>query len=131
MPAPDQDEARSRLRAAIAYRDLGRVKAAAKLSVSPATLDRMTGKRGKETRALTWDDLWQAAAALDLPAEWFSADYERMAEIVTEGPIVKQRETPPIPGETGRRVASLPPTPSRRRRAGSAQAKDDVAGGQR
>lgn len=131
MSRPDQAEARLRLRAAIAYRDLGRADAAARLNVSPATLDRMTGKRGQETKALTWDDLFRVAEVFQLPPEWFSADLSRLAEIVTEGPVVRRRADAALPapqGELGRLAQDDAPNSADHQQPGRRAAADDPPG---
>lgn len=92
MASPDQAETAARLRAAMAYGGLSRDQAADVLNVSKPTLDRMTGRKGAESRQVPWNDLWRIAEAAGLPPEFFSADFDRLDEIVPEGmPVVVRR----------------------------------------
>lgn len=62
------------------------------LNVSKPTLDRMTGRKGTESRDVPWNDLWKIADEAGLPPEFFSADFDRLDEIVPEGmPVVVRR----------------------------------------
>lgn len=131
MAEPDAEEAARRLRAALAYKGLTRAQAADALSVSLATLDRMTGRRGDEKKTPSWNDLWKAAEACDLPPEWFSADLDRLAEIVTEGPVVRRRVgagLPAPPGDLGRLGEADAPTGADRQPRTRRRAADDPPG---
>ena len=89
---PDPEEAARRLRAAIAYVGVTQEDAAKALGVSVATLARMLARKGIETRALTWAELWRAADNLGLPRAWFTADIARIHEVVPD-------EMPHFPGD--------------------------------
>lgn len=80
---PDPIEAGRRARAALGYSGIQRKAAAAAVNVSQATLGRILDGSRTET---TWEDLWRLADACGLPREWFSADFDRLAEIVSDGP---------------------------------------------
>lgn len=66
----------------MAYGNLSRQQAADAIDESPGTLDRICGKKGKETRIASWDQLWALADAARMPREFFSADFERLGEVV-------------------------------------------------
>lgn len=72
----------------MAYAGFKRPELAKKAHVSPATLDRITGK---PQRGAEWSDLWRIADACGLDREWFSADLSRLHEIVTDGPTFARR----------------------------------------
>lgn len=82
MTAPDRIEAGRRARAALAYSKVRVRQVAADLNVSEMTVHRMLAGSRKET---SWDDLWAIADLCGLPREWFSADLDRLIEIVPEG----------------------------------------------
>lgn len=69
----------------MAYADIKRSELAALLDYSESTIDRMTGRRNTAARETDWRDLWKIADACDVPREWFTADIERLHEIVPEG----------------------------------------------
>jgi transcriptional regulator with XRE-family HTH domain len=89
--APSPQELARRLRAALAYGGLSRAEAAEILSVSLATLDRITGRKGTEFKPASWTQLWAIADEVDLPREWFSADLQRLDEIPLPGMPVFSR----------------------------------------
>lgn len=98
----DPHEVARRVRAAMSYGDLSRDAAAAAMHVSPSTLDRIAGKRTSRPRGADWAELWRLADASGLPREWFSADLERLPEIVTDGPTFTRPE--PARAEMTRRL---------------------------
>lgn len=69
----------------MAYGNVGRVEMAAELGYSRATLDRMTGGRSGQPRTVDWSDLWRIADYCGVPREWFTAEIDRLWEIVPEG----------------------------------------------
>lgn len=75
------------------YGKLKRAEAAAIMAIEPATLDRIMGTKGPETKLATWQQLWRLAEHVGLPPEWFSADLTRLDEIVPPGlpTVVKAR----------------------------------------
>jgi hypothetical protein len=107
----------------MAYGGIKRLQAAELMDTTPGTLDRILGTKGSETKTATWDQLMKLAAAVDLPPEWFSADLNRLPEIVPAGSAIFVRPAdggaPPIPGATGRRLQGGSPTRSDHQRPGS------------
>lgn len=91
MQEPEQPETARRIKAALAYGNVSRGDAARVMDVSKAHLDRFTAKEPRY--APSWDQLWRLADRCGLPPEWFSADLTRIAEIVSEGPMLKRRVT--------------------------------------
>lgn len=69
----------------MAYANIRRAELAAQLDYSEATLDRMTGRRAGSPRDVDWRVLWRIADACGVPREWFTADIDRLWEIVPEG----------------------------------------------
>jgi transcriptional regulator with XRE-family HTH domain len=78
----ERAEAGRRARAAVAYSGLGDKAVAAAMGFSTSTLQRIYSGQREQT---AWDDLWAIADACSVPREWFSADIERLGEIVAEG----------------------------------------------
>lgn len=86
----DPEEVARRVSAARAYARLGRQELADALHISASTLDHIEGKR-RSFRGAEWSELWAIADACGLPREWFSADFSRLAEIVSDGPTFPAR----------------------------------------
>lgn len=82
----------------MAYAGLKRDMLASRAHITTSTLDRITGK---PTRGANSDDLWRIADACGLPREWFTADLERLWEIVPPGRPVFVR-----PDDARRRLAA-------------------------
>lgn len=130
MPGPDDwTETARRVRAAMAYGRIGRVEAAEVMETTPATLDRIIGTKGGETKLATWQQLWRLAARVELPPEWFAADLGRLPEIVPPGmpTVVKEPAAAGVVDDTAARaaIAAANAGPPRRRSAaarGSARA---------
>lgn len=66
----------------MAYGSVTRTDAAAAMNVSASHLDRFTAKTAGY--APNWEQLWALADLAGLPREWFSADLERLGDIVPE-----------------------------------------------
>lgn len=85
------------MRAAIAYAGKGQQPAMAALNVSRAGLGRLLHTKGKDRKAITWDDLWKVAAVCGVGHEWFTADFSRLEEIVPPGmPTFTKPSTPTL-----------------------------------
>lgn len=117
--ADDFTEMARRIRAAMAYGDVSRERAAVVMKVSTGDLSRLYGKKGKETKSATVQQLWDLADEAGLPAEFFSADLTRLVDIVAPGEPV--RSTPRDPGEIAAEAARLledtrTPSPARGKR---------------
>lgn len=80
---PDPEEAAARINAAAAYANLDRAKMAQALGMSPATYDRMTGKRSGK-RGATWTECARVAEITGLPYAFFSVEFERLPEIAPQ-----------------------------------------------
>lgn len=80
---PDPAEAAARINAAAAYANLSRAEMAEALGVSPATYDRMTGKR-QATRGATWPECQRVAELTGLPYAFFSVDWARLPEVAPD-----------------------------------------------
>jgi len=81
MSAPEHQETGRRIRAALAYGRVPRKDAAAAMHVQESHLDRYTS-RTDERYTPGWEDLWNLADLCGLPREFFSADFDRLSEIV-------------------------------------------------
>lgn len=86
---PDWEETARRVRAAAAYAGMKAPAAAAALKVSEGSYYRVIGTKGAERRSVGWKDLMDFAERCGLPRDWFTADFNRLGEIVTE-PLVTQ-----------------------------------------
>lgn len=86
VPTPQQPEVGRRLRAAMAYGSLPIAAAAFAMDVSESHLSRFTDRKAQPgDYAPTWQQLWAVADACGLPRDWFSADLDRLGDIVPEG----------------------------------------------
>lgn len=112
----------------MSYAGMNRTDAAAAMGTTPGTLDRITGRKGGETKLATWQQLWQLAERAGLPTEWFAADFDRMREIVPPGlPVVTPGSVGAGVDDTAAReaIAAAEAGPAVRRRSvarGSARA---------
>lgn len=97
MPRVDSDgdvwEVARRVRAAMAYLDVDRLELARILNISPATLDRISGKRSGLPRGATEREQALIAEACGLPPDWFRCDLDRLNEIPLPGALVSRPET--------------------------------------
>lgn len=115
MLAPDQDEARRRVRAAFAYADINQAEAQRLLSMGRSSVARLTGKKGGEIKPVAWEDLWKVADICKLPREFFGADLSKLGQILPESvPRPPRRSAddvlPAPPGDLGRDAGGSQPT---------------------
>jgi hypothetical protein len=112
---PNQTEMRKRIRAALNYSGIPGITAGERLNMSRSDFQRLIGRKGGDRRAITWTDVWRFAALCEdsLPPEFFTADFDRLREIVPAGmPPFKRPEgaAPPAPPGQPRRPREVPPT---------------------
>lgn len=90
------------MRAAIAYAGKGQQPAMDALNYSRATLARLLDTKGGDRKTIEWSDLWKLADVCGLPREWFTADFERLYEIVPDGmPTFTRSAAAPPPAPPG------------------------------
>jgi hypothetical protein len=140
LSLPETAEIARRVRAAMAYGDIGRPAAAAAMHVSTAQLDRFTGKKGKgELRRPELEQLWMLADECGLPRDFFLADLDRLTETVPDGlprfgprtPRAGDAPAPGPPGELGRRAETPPTTDADRERQQTRPGPDAASGSDR
>lgn len=132
MRDPDPELVARRVRAARSYAKLSRKRLAAAINVSPSTLDLIEGKRSVQ-RGASWTELANIAAACGLPADFFTADFERLDRIPQQGvprlPTPREAgSTPAPPGELGHRARDPAPMPQDRARRATRKAEDSQRG---
>jgi transcriptional regulator with XRE-family HTH domain len=123
----EQPEVARRIRAALAYGDIGRVQAAELLGASQSTLARYISGRTHYKPDLQL--LWGLADACGLPREWFVADLSRLVEIVPAGlPVFSRPRAADLsegpPGELGRIARGEQTTAPSHPQSGSARDTD-------
>lgn len=108
----------------MAYADIKRADLADQLGYSEATLDRMTGRRAGAPRDVDWRVLWKIADACGVPREWFTADFDRLYEVVPEGmPVFVRRARRGAAAE----VSRLAEAAARRRESSETQGAEAPA----
>lgn len=118
----NQLEAEKRIRAAMGYAAMSRADAAKAMNVSPGTLDRFTGKKGKERATPSWEQLWALAEACELSPDWFGADLQRLHEIVPDGtPTLVRPRTPKEIAQAAALRRSEQQPPSREDQSGTGE----------
>lgn len=108
---PNQAEMPRRIRAALNYCGLTRTDAAKALDLSRSDFQRLIARKGDQRKPISWTDVWRVAALCEdaLPPEFFTADFDRLREIVPP-------EAPPFTRPAGA-APPAPPGPPRRPRA--------------
>jgi hypothetical protein len=108
----------------MAYAGVRRAELASRIGYSEATLDRMTGRRAGTPRDVDWRVLWKIADACAIPREWFTADIDRLWEIVPEGmPVFVNRARREAAAEASRLAEA-----AAQRRESSSTRSDEARG---